>query len=272
MRLWRKARSQAWDPDEVNFAGDLHSWAASSGAARTAVRYLCAMFLAGETAVTHNVLPLLRLVAAERRFEEELFLTSFLADEAKHVDLFCRFFEEIGGDLGGLPGFAAYQRILDEELEPALTRLERDTSPEAQVRAVVTFNLVVEGVLAQAGLYLLRRLLASTAMLPNLQRAVRLVHRDESRHIAYGMYLLRRLIIQHGNRAYGEFLKQMSVLKPMTEAFTAELMSALGTPNEFHIVAAELVHFSQRQFSSRVDTIIKSRSQTMLELEVAALP
>ncbi len=272
MRLWRKARSQTWDPDDVDFAGDLDSWAASSDAARTAVRYLCAMFLTGETAVTHHFLPLLKTIAAEGRFEEELFLTSFLADEAKHVDVFCRFFEEIGGDLTGLPSFASYEHILDKELEPALARLERDTSPETQVRAIVTFNLVVEGVLAQAGLYLLRRLLASTAMLPNLRRAVGLVHRDESRHIAYGVYLLRRLIIQHGNRAYREFLKQMSALRPMTEAFTEELMNALGTPNEFHIVADELVRFSQRQFATRVDTIIKARSQTMLDLEVDALP
>ncbi len=143
-----------------------------------------------------------------------------------------------------------------------------DGSPEAQVRAAVAFHMVVEGVMAQAGLYLLRRMLGQRGLLPSLEQAIRLVHRDEARHIAYGVFLLCRLVIEHGNRAYGAFLQRMSALKPPIEQFTRELMGALGRDNAFGIKTEELEEFSQRQFAIRVGRIIRARTQSLRELQL----
>ena len=52
---------------------------------------LTSMFQAGEEAVVLDLLPLVAVVAAEGRLEEELYLTSFLWEEAKHVETFRRF-------------------------------------------------------------------------------------------------------------------------------------------------------------------------------------
>ena len=48
--------------------------------------HLTSLFQAGEEAVTLDLLPLIRAIAQEGRIEEEMYLTTFLWEEAKHVD------------------------------------------------------------------------------------------------------------------------------------------------------------------------------------------
>jgi len=270
MRLWKKARIYGtWDPDDIDFNLDRQAWATMPVDAREGLRQVCALFLAGERAVTLHVLPLLHLVASEKRLEEELYLSSFLSDEAKHVDLFCRFFEEVVGDLGDVSHSCShsYQRILDQELEAALTRLYIDASPEAQVRASVTYNMVIEGVMAETGQYLLRRMLTSRNILPGMQQGIQFLHRDESRHIAFGLYFLSRLVIEHGNRAYKAFLGRMSELKPLVEESTQQFIRFSGCEDVFGISVDELMRFSQQQFANRVQRIVKARTQTLQDLD-----
>jgi ribonucleoside-diphosphate reductase beta chain len=275
MRLWRKARAHgSWDPGDIDFSLDRLAWAALPLEAQTGLRHLCALFLAGERAVTLNLLPFLHLVASEARLEEELYLTSFLSDEAKHVDLFCLFFEDLIGEAGELPssGHQGYQRILDEELKSALTRLYTDASPEAQIRASVTYNIAVEGIMADTGQYLLRRMLAARGVFPGMQQGLEFLHRDESRHIAYGLYFLSRLIVEHGNRAYKTFLDRMSELKVIIEEATHELIECSGHESVFGVSADELMRFSQRQFANRMQRILRARTQTLPELEREDIP
>jgi len=52
---------------------------------------LLAIFVAGEEAITLDLLPMIRVIAREGRVEEGIFLTSFLFEEANHADFFRRF-------------------------------------------------------------------------------------------------------------------------------------------------------------------------------------
>lgn len=67
-------------------------------------------------------------------------------------------------------------------------------APGAQVVASTTYNMVVEGTLAETGYHALYEVLDGRGILPALREGVGLLQRDESRHIAYGVYLLTRLI------------------------------------------------------------------------------
>src|SRR5688572_6611166 len=115
-------------------------------------------------------------------------------------------------------------------------------------------------------MHLMKRMLATHGLLPALAQGIELVHRDESRHITFGLYFLSRLIVAHQNRAYRTFLDTMSELKSLREQSTRELMGVLGEPNPFGIQAGELAEYSQRQFATRTQKIVRARTQTMGDL------
>ncbi|NNC29919.1 R2-like ligand-binding oxidase [Longimicrobium terrae] len=271
MRLWSKAKRQgAWDPQDIDFAPDRMEWATLPEQRRQRVLQLCALFHAGEEAVTLDLLPLLRVLAAEGRMEEEMYLTSFLWEEAKHVDLFDRFFAEVAGDPGDLSRFwhPSYRRILDQELPDALRRLETDASPEAQVRASVTYNLVVEGIMADTGYLLFDRMLGHDGSLPGMRRAVGLLRRDESRHVAFGLYLISRLVVEHGDRAYGAFLRRMTELKPIVEDSTRQFLGFFDGAYPMGITMDELMRHSRDRFAGRLQRIVRARTRTLHQLRV----
>jgi len=102
-------------------------------------------------------------------------------------------------DIPNLEAFhgKAYRQLFGSELEKALQRLQTDSSPEAQLCASVTYNMIVEGTLAETGYEAYFRMLTDNDMLPGLREGIGLLKRDESRHIAYGLYLIKRLLDEH---------------------------------------------------------------------------
>ena len=91
MRLFEKAkRFGIWNPSELDFHHDIQDWQNFTDQERTVILHLTSMFQAGEEAVTLNLLPLIQVIALEGRIEEEMYLTTFLFEEAKHTDFFRR--------------------------------------------------------------------------------------------------------------------------------------------------------------------------------------
>src|SRR5450756_2577967 len=86
------------------------------------------------------------------------------------------------------------QGLLFDELPKAMGRLLTDQSREAQAIASVTYNMVIEGMLAETGYHGFRRALKTNGLMPGLCGGIELTARDESRHIRYGVYLLQRLV------------------------------------------------------------------------------
>src|SRR5215469_16755746 len=98
MRLFQKAkRLGIWDPANIDFSRDAQDWASMDEIHHTSILSLSAYFQAGEEAVTLDLLPLVMRVAQQGRLEEEMYLTSFLYEEAKHTELFRRWFSEVPG-------------------------------------------------------------------------------------------------------------------------------------------------------------------------------
>jgi len=93
---------------------------------RDLILRLTASFVAGEEAVTLDILPLIMTVAREGRVEEELYLTTFLFEEAKHTDFFRRFLDALPGDPGDLARFrGVVESLAPASLYPAVYWLRR---------------------------------------------------------------------------------------------------------------------------------------------------
>src|SRR5437868_139432 len=197
MRLFQKAkRLGTWDPQAIDFSSDGADWAAFDAVERDFLLRTVALFQAGEEGVTTDLLPLIMAIAREGRIEEELYLTSFLWEEAKHVELFRRWLDDVAEAHGDLWTYVtpSYETLFVEELPRSMSALRTDSSPEAQIRASTTYNMIIEGVLAETGYHGFRESLQASGLLPGLLSGITLVARDESRHIRYGVYLLNRLI------------------------------------------------------------------------------
>lgn len=169
MRLFEKAkRFGVWNPSDIRFDQDVQDWMRLDEGQRNLVLRLTANFVAGEEAVTLDILPLLLTVAREGRVEEELYLTTFLFEEAKHTDFFRRFLEDVTGDPGDLTRYhdANYRALFYEALPQAMNALLTDPTPANQVRASTTYNMVVEGILAETGYHAYLTALERNDLLP----------------------------------------------------------------------------------------------------------
>ena len=154
MRLFEKAkRLGIWNPSDLDFSQDRTDWEGLAPEEQDVLLRLTALFQAGEEAVTVDILPLIMTIAQEGRIEEELFLTTFLFEEAKHTDFFRRFLDEVARHTGDLSQYhsPSYRALVYAALPTAMNALMTDPAPAAQMRAAVTYNMIVEGVLAETG-------------------------------------------------------------------------------------------------------------------------
>ncbi len=272
LRLWRKAkRLGTWDPEAFDLGPDADDWQRLTPPERDMLMQLAALFLAGEEAVTRDLLPLLRAVSEDGFFEDEMYLTSFLWEEAKHVDLFDRFFAEVVGGHEDLHHYQGdqYRSLFDEELPRAMNRLYTDTSPTAQAEASVVYNMIVEGVLAETGYHGWYTILKRRGIMPGMLEGIAHVQRDESRHIRYGIYLLARLIAEHGEGVWQAIQAKMAELMPVAVGVFVEGFERLERVHghiPFGLDPEEFAEYAMSQFQKRLIRLEKARHQALDEI------
>ena len=270
MRLYEKAkRLGTWDPAAIDLSRDAAGWRELTEPEQLSILQITTVFVAGEEAVTLDLLPLVLAIAREGRLEEELFLTTFLFEEGKHTQFFRRFLDEVAGAPEGLERFVtpSYAQLFGDELPRSMNALLDDPSPAAQARAAVTYNMIVEGVLAETGYQVYHDALEKRALLPGLREGLAHVKRDESRHIAYGVYLLSRLVAADP-QLWPVVESRMEELLPLALAFVDESFEGFDeqvTP--FGITLDQVVGWATSQFRKRYSRIERSRGQTLAELD-----
>jgi ribonucleoside-diphosphate reductase beta chain len=270
LRLYQKAkRLGVWDPAAFDFAQDRRDWEGLDDLQRETILSLTSLFVAGEEAVTLDLLPLVMTIARDGRIEEELYLTTFLFEEGKHTELFSRFLHEVAGAPTDLDRFhvPSYRTLFYEELPAAMERLLTDSSAEALARASVTYNMIVEGVLAETGYHSYHESLAANGLMPDLCSALVEIKRDESRHIAYGVYLLSRLVAEDA-AVWDVIESRMQELFPYALGVVTETFDRYEdgiTP--FGLEMSTFTEFATAQFGKRYDRIARARGKTLAEID-----
>jgi ribonucleoside-diphosphate reductase beta chain len=273
MRLYEKAkRLGVWNPSDIDFSQDRADWEAMDDERKKAILRLTARFLGGEEAVTIDLLPLVLAIARQGRIEEEIFLTTFLFEEAKHTDFFSRWLREVV-DSPKLPLAPEPSRqLFDVELPNAMNALLEDQSPIAIARASVTYNMVIEGVLAETGYQNYHQSLAVNGLMPGLCAGLVNIKRDESRHIAYGVYLLSRLVAEDPS-VWAVIEERMNELRPLTDAIIRSGYEAYPNGiNPFGLRIGEFSDYAARQFRKRYERISKARESTLAEIDAQSEP
>lgn len=269
MKLWQKAKKfGTWDPNAIDFSQDKKDWDNFNDNERNFILSFLSQFQAGEEAVTLDLLPLIMALAKEGRLEEEIFLTSFLWEEAKHVEGFHRFINEVTGQEGiNLEEnlVPAYQKIFYEELPNALNELTNNANPVTMVKASVTYNMIVEGVLAETGYYQVFNTFLENNLMPGMTEFFRKLQQDESRHVAFGIYLISRLIAENGDEVWQAVQEQMNkmmvpALALFDETYARFEVIPFGIDLDFY------KNYAMAQFQKRWAKLEKARTQSVEEL------
>ncbi|NHM31240.1 R2-like ligand-binding oxidase [Neobacillus terrae] len=265
-RLYQKAKKFGiWNPSDIDFSQDQKDWQKLPAEQKHDILRLISQFQAGEEAVTLDLLPLIMTIAKEGRLEEEMFLTTFLFEEAKHTEFFRLVLNAIG-ERGDLSHFhtGAYKTIFYEILPAAMERLVTDQSPEAIAEASVVYNMFVEGVLAETGYYSFYKSLEADGIMPGLLQGIGYLKKDESRHIGYGTFLLQRLICEHPHLF--EFVEaKMQELTPLAIRLNQEGFAGKDV-SEFGHLLEDTMNFTLRQLSVRMDILSRARGKKIEEI------
>ena len=161
--------------------------------------YGLSAFFIGEQRVADELGPIMRACPTE---EQRIFLCTQIADEARHVRFFDRFYGEVGVLEGAddLPERLrateqhlnkAFDELFDDLLKPRVDQLAADPSDaETLVETITLYHMVIEGVLALTGQHFIIDYNTEQGTLPAFVEGFSKVARDEHRHIAFGVRFL----------------------------------------------------------------------------------
>jgi ribonucleoside-diphosphate reductase beta chain len=273
-RLWEKSKKLFWDPADLDFSQDAADWQEMSAEERTLVAMSARGFMVGEEAVTLDIVPLLRCMSDLGRLEDTMYLSMFAMEEAKHTEMFRRWFDAVGLDPASLDDLARAQQaalgerpgIFDGPLTRVMRRLDTDKSPQAILDASIIYNQFVEGVLAIAGYQRWEQTFRRLGKLPGLQAGLKLTQRDERRHIAYGTYLARRVLAE--NPELWEWLEQRWA--KLTAGFRAGY-GAAGPQDAQERAAAEQAALYQRLSQRRLEALAVARAMSVRDVDTSAI-
>jgi ribonucleoside-diphosphate reductase beta chain len=195
-RLWEK---QQWATQDLDFSQDRVDWHERIPEDERFQRmYGLASFFIGEQKVADELGPIMRAAPSE---EQRIFLSTQIADEARHVRFFERFYTEVGvledTELSEMLAAnevhlnKAFGELFDGTLTPLVNRLgEEPGDREALIEAITLYHMVIEGMLALTGQHFIIDYNEREGTLPGFVEGFNNVARDEHRHIAFGVRFL----------------------------------------------------------------------------------
>jgi ribonucleoside-diphosphate reductase beta chain len=195
--LWEK---QQWKTQDLDFSQDKIDWHERIPADERFQRmYGLSSFFIGEQKVADELGPIMRACPTEA---QRIFLCTQIADEARHVRFFDRFFSEVGVLEGTeeLPQRLealdqhindSFRTLFDDLLKTRVDRLAQEPEDrEALVEAITLYHMVIEGMLALTGQHFIIEYNERVGTLPGFVEGFSNVARDEHRHIAFGVRFL----------------------------------------------------------------------------------
>jgi ribonucleoside-diphosphate reductase beta chain len=260
--LWER---QQWAVQDLDFTQDRIDWHERiDPEERYARMYGLSSFFIGEQRVAAELGPMMRAMPDE---EARLFLCTQIADEARHVAFFDRFYREVGVlEADRLEGRLAetsqhlnpeFNTLFDEMLGRRVDKLARDPEDtETLVEAVTIYHMVIEGMLALTGQHFIIDYNEQMGTLPAFVEGFTNVARDEHRHVAFGARFLRDMTQQ--DPRYGEAIQRTLVeIAPAADGVLRPKWAAEQSEDEeiFGATIAETRDFAMKALDRRLKVI-----------------
>ncbi len=221
--LWER---QQWATQDIDFTRDRIDWHERIPEQERFQRmYGLSSFFIGEQKVAEELGPMMRAAPTE---EMRVFLCTQIADEARHVRFFNRFYDEVGIlEADTLQGRLSetsehvnpeFNQLFDEMLKGRVDGLARRPEDlELLVEAITLYHMVIEGMLALTGQHFILQYNEEVGTLPGFCEGFNKIARDEHRHVAFGARFLREMA--QADSRYGDAItRTMSEVAPIADA------------------------------------------------------
>ncbi len=207
--LFYRWERQQWRAQDIDFSGDRRQWEGMSQDERDMRMYGLSAFFQGEACVTDTLGPYVIAMPDE---EMRIFITTQLADEARHTVFFARFFKEVlGVDKEKLEDALTVARgymnehlkyILIDALTEVAERIQREPGNLSHlVEGITLYHVITEGTMALAGQRSILEFYRLNDLFPAFRGGFTAVARDESRHVVFGVKFLREMIQKDASNA-----------------------------------------------------------------------
>ena len=215
-RKYEKALIGVWNARDIDLSQDVLDWDRISAEQQRGLLGITVRFLAGEQAVTNELLPMISGAHALNRYDWIMYLSTFLLEEAKHSEFFMRWHDQVIGavdpeEVGrhflvreatvDPTGRFEVRDVLHEALpelggilmQASLGGTEAETE-RAFVKFSAAYNAFVEGVLTMPSYEIVIDSCDQWGAFPGLKEGFRKILADEGRHITFGTAACRLLI------------------------------------------------------------------------------
>ncbi|HET6866755.1 MAG TPA: ribonucleotide-diphosphate reductase subunit beta, partial [Solirubrobacteraceae bacterium] len=206
--LYRRWEESQWSPFAIDLSQDVEQWPGISADVRELLLFVLASLMVAEERITTKFSG---LVGAHGSEEEATFLATQQADEARHMQFYARFQDEVIADpaliaehvaRGRQRVSSAFRQLFDDALVSAHDQLVSTPSDlAAKVRFVTLYHLVLEATLGLTTFKFATEFLDREGLLPGFVQGYSRIHHDETRHIGYGVWFLRETVAAHPEAA-----------------------------------------------------------------------
>ena len=199
--LYRHWEDQHWTPFDIDLSTDGEQWPRLEPSVREIIYFALSSLMVAEERITTKFAG---LVAAHAPEEETTFLATQQVDEARHMQFYARFRNEVIADPQTIGNHVerAREQVSDsfrELFDHALVELHDElvANPAdlaAKVRFITLYHLVLESTLGLTTFKFVTDYLNAEGLLPGFVEGYSKIHHDETRHIGYGVWFLRETV------------------------------------------------------------------------------
>jgi ribonucleoside-diphosphate reductase beta chain len=210
--LYRRWEDSRWSPFAVDLSTDQSQWSEMDGDGRGLVLFVLSSLMVAEERITTKFSGLVGAYGSE---EEATFLATQQVDEARHMQFYARFRDEVIAEPELIAAHVerarahvspAFEGLFDVALVEAHERLVAEPqSQEAKVAFVTLYHLILESTLGLTTFKFTTDYLNREGLLPGFVDGYSKIHHDETRHIGYGVWFLRESVA--GNPELGDVVR-----------------------------------------------------------------
>jgi len=199
--LYRRWEESQWSPFDVDLSQDRADWNGMNDGDRGLVYWILSSLMVAEERITTKFSGLVGAYGTE---EEATFLATQQVDEARHMQFYSRFQDEVVAEPATVAEHVerarrelspAFRKIFDQALAQAHEKLVAEPKNlQAKVRFVTLYHLILESTLGLTTFRFVTDFLERESLLSGFVNGYSKIHHDETRHIGYGVWFLRETV------------------------------------------------------------------------------
>jgi ribonucleoside-diphosphate reductase beta chain len=260
--LYRRWEDSQWNPFEIDLSRDREQWAGMGEDDKALVYWALSSLMVAEERITTKFSG---LVGAHGSEEEATFLSTQQVDEARHMQFYARFRDEVVAEPAAIAAHVssareqispAFRKIFDEALVEAHERLVAAPSDlAAKVRFVTIYHVILESTLGLTSFRFITGYLQGEALLPGFVEGYSQIHHDETRHIGYGVWFLRETVRDSAEMAQVVRETLRELLPSVAESLAPPDTGTETDWSALHTTADEVRDFALGGLKRRMDII-----------------